>query len=134
MYASLEIFLQNFVSLSTIYLVVKFLEVLTNSKRARPLNIKSDLEPAQVKVIRQGQKLNIEQMRIVVTNYSKMFHGAFSNRILSGTCSVMRKEMKEMKGTLWRNFKTNSTIRFLDPINPILETEIIFLIALDQKL
>ena len=47
--------LQNFVSLSIIYIVVKFQAFLTITKRARPLNVTSDLEPAQVKVIHQGQ-------------------------------------------------------------------------------
>ena len=42
-------------SLSTIYLVVKFEAVLIIRKRTRPVNVQSDLEPAQVKVVRHGQ-------------------------------------------------------------------------------
>ena len=68
------------------------------------------------------------------TNFTEKLHKAVYERFVSVACLVTRKEMKEMKGTLWRNLKTNTTNRFLDLKNPILETKIIFLRGPDQKL
>ena len=70
-------------------------------------------------------------MHTVTTDSPNKFHDAMYDRFISATCVVKRKEMRK---TLWRNFKTNTTNRFLDLKNPLLETEIIFLRGLDQKL